>query len=181
MSSSELVKWIEIWLDRAGERAYQPAFLSALTFHKYKIVHNISHNSLELEKRLMPHAKQRSHRLQLKGNPGLGSPWVSGMRFIPKSYSLSRCPSPHCCRKRNCSPPPLGHQRRSGRGRPISDLGVQFHLCSAVRISAPSRTLDPRHSHSFACRRGCCGLAGKSEHADRISEPPLAAEKINFS
>jgi len=71
MSSSELVKWIEIWLDRAGERAYQPAFLSALTFHKYKIVHNTSHNSLELGKDVIACAPNGDLiAFQLKGNPG---------------------------------------------------------------------------------------------------------------
>ena len=183
MSSSELVKWIEIWLDRAGERAYQPAFLSALTFHKYKIVHNTSHNSLELGKDVIACAPNGDLiAFQLKGNPVLGSPWVSGMRFIPKSYSLSRCPSLHCCRERkllttDLSWSPTEKWKRTSNQR----SRLQFHLCSAVHISAPARTLGPRHSHSFACRRGCCGLAGKSSTQIELLRAAASGGKESIS
>lgn len=71
MNSSEIVKWIEVWLDSAGERAYQGAFVSALAHHGYEILHNTSHNSLELGKDIICRSPEGLLlALQLKGNPG---------------------------------------------------------------------------------------------------------------
>ena len=71
MSNTEIVKWIEIWLDSASERAYQPALVSALTHQGYKIIHNTSHNLLELGKDVICFDKSGNLlALQLKGNPG---------------------------------------------------------------------------------------------------------------
>ncbi|MEE1656387.1 hypothetical protein VB618_09275 [Microvirga sp. CF3062] len=71
MSNSEIVKWIELWLDSAGERAYQPAFVSALAHNKFEIIHNTSHNSLELGKDIICLSPDKELiAIQLKGNPG---------------------------------------------------------------------------------------------------------------
>lgn len=71
MNNTEIVKWIEIWLDSASERAYQPALVSALAHHGYKILHNTSHNLLELGKDVICFDKSGNLlALQLKGNPG---------------------------------------------------------------------------------------------------------------
>src|SRR3954471_23919489 len=102
MSSSELVKWIEIWLDRAGERAYQPAFLSALTFHKYKIVHNTSHNSLELGNDVIARAPNGDLiAFQLKGNPGTRLTMGQWHEIYPQVITACHdAPRLHCCRER---------------------------------------------------------------------------------
>lgn len=71
MSNTEIVKWIELWLDSAGERAYQSAFVSSLAYSGYKIIHNTSHNSLELGKDVICFSPEGELcALQLKGNPG---------------------------------------------------------------------------------------------------------------
>jgi hypothetical protein len=70
MSNSEIVKWIEIWLDSAGERVYQPALVSALASREYLVLHNTSHNSLELGKDIICRSPTGELlALQLKGNP----------------------------------------------------------------------------------------------------------------
>jgi hypothetical protein len=71
MSNSEIVRWTEIWLDRAGERGYQSAFVSALAHQGYAVLHNTSHNSLELGKDVVCRsAEGELIAFQLKGNPG---------------------------------------------------------------------------------------------------------------
>lgn len=68
---SERAKWIEIWLDNAGERAYQAAFVSALASAKYTILHNTRHSSLELGKDVIARSPDGDLiAFQLKGNPG---------------------------------------------------------------------------------------------------------------
>lgn len=71
MNNTEIVKWIELWLDSAGERAYQSAFVSSLAYNGFKIIHNTSHNSLELGKDVICFSPEGELcALQLKGNPG---------------------------------------------------------------------------------------------------------------
>lgn len=71
MNSSETAKWTELWLDSAGERAYQPALVSTLAQNGYNIIHNTSHNSLELGKDIICYSPEGELlALQLKGNPG---------------------------------------------------------------------------------------------------------------
>ncbi len=67
----EVAKWIEIWLDSASERAYQPAFVSALCASGYSILHNTAHTPLELGKDVVAWDSKRTlYAFQLKGDPG---------------------------------------------------------------------------------------------------------------
>jgi hypothetical protein len=57
-------------LDSASERAYQPVLISALLHSGFSVLHNTSHNMMELGKDVVvrdPHGKLLA--LQLKGNP----------------------------------------------------------------------------------------------------------------
>lgn len=71
MNNLEIAKWTEIWLDSCGERAYQTAFVSALAYRGYRVVHNTRHNSLELGKDVICTSPEGDLiAFQLKGNPG---------------------------------------------------------------------------------------------------------------
>lgn len=71
MSNSEIKKWLELWLDSVGERGYQSAFVSALSYAGYETLHNTSHNALELGKDIVCSSPEGSLvAFQLKGNPG---------------------------------------------------------------------------------------------------------------
>ncbi|MBO6538292.1 MAG: hypothetical protein JJ969_02735 [Rhizobiaceae bacterium] len=71
MRNIEAIGLIENWLDSVGERGYQLAFISALFRSGYTIVHNTSHNSLELGKDVIAMSPEGEwFAFQLKGNPG---------------------------------------------------------------------------------------------------------------
>jgi hypothetical protein len=70
MKNIEAINWVENWLDSASERGYQPAFIAALVREGYTIVHNTSHNSLELGKDVVAKSPDgKWFAFQLKGNP----------------------------------------------------------------------------------------------------------------
>src|SRR5215218_1083911 len=172
MSSSELVKWIEIWLDRAGERAYQPAFLSALTFHKYKIVHNTSHNSLELGKDVIACAPNGDLiAFQLKGNPGTRLTMGQWHEIYPQVIQLVTMPLAA-----------LLSGKKTAHHRPILVTNGEVEEDVQSAISAFNSTFVPQYASALPLElwtRGtlirlladaaAAGLAGKSEHADRIA------------
>lgn len=90
MSNLDLAKWTEFWLDRANERAYQSAFVSALFFHGYTVLHNTSHNPMEQGKdviALSPVGELVA--FQLKGNPGSRLTPSQWFELVPQINQLA--------------------------------------------------------------------------------------------
>jgi hypothetical protein len=95
MSSSEIVKWIERWVDSASERSYQAAFVTALMHAGYRVIHNTSHTSLELGKDVIAESPQgKLVAFQLKGNPGSKLTISQWQDIFPQIRQLVGMPVP---------------------------------------------------------------------------------------
>ncbi len=64
-------KLLENWLDSAGERSYQPAFVQMLSARGFSVAHSTRHTALEFGKDVLAIAPDGTPcAYQLKGNPG---------------------------------------------------------------------------------------------------------------
>lgn len=93
MKNTEAANWIENWLDNVGERGYQSAFISALFKAGFTIIHNTSHNSLELGKDVIAKSpKGEWFAFQLKGNPAGRFTMSQWQLHMPQLLQLCRLP-----------------------------------------------------------------------------------------